>query len=159
MLMLLLSVTVMGGALLSAQSSINGAFSKKAGTLESAFLTFGTGTLMLVLLVLFFGTGKIGLILEAPTWQLSAVWLGVGYLFLTILAVPKIGVIAANLAAIIGQLSTGMLIDHFGLFNGVVIPFDWNRMVAFVLMLIALRLLYIANMKQQKRQTMKRHAS
>ncbi|WP_214742029.1 MULTISPECIES: DMT family transporter [unclassified Exiguobacterium] len=160
MSILLLLVTVIGGALLSAQSSVNGAFSRKAGTLESAFLTFITGAMMLFLLVLFFGSGKILSILDAPVWQLSAVWLGVGYLFLTILAVPKIGVIAANLAAIIGQLSMGMVIDHFGWFEGAVIPFDTKRLIALILMIVALRLLYVGNIKQAKeRSTSKSIAS
>ncbi len=89
---LLLGFTLLGGAMLSAQSSINGAFSQKAGALESTFLTFFTGMLILALAILFFGQGNVLLLLEAPRWQLSAVLFGVSYLFLTILAVPQIGV-------------------------------------------------------------------
>ncbi|MFP3490615.1 DMT family transporter, partial [Staphylococcus sp. SIMBA_130] len=80
----------------------------------STFITFITGAMILFIVILFFGNGDLLKILEAPKWQLSAVWFGVGYLFLTILAVPKIGVIAANISTVIGQLSMGMLIDHFG---------------------------------------------
>ena len=43
----ILIASLMGGILLSAQSSVNGSFSKQAGTLESAFLTFITGAMML----------------------------------------------------------------------------------------------------------------
>ena len=141
----ILIASVMGGALLSAQSSINGAFSKRAGTYESTFLTFITGAMILAVAVLFFGQGNFMAILEAPKWQLSAVWFGVAYLFLTILAVPKIGVIAANIATVIGQLVTGLLIDHFGWFGGIQIPLDWKRVVAIILMLGALSLIYKAN--------------
>lgn len=144
---IILLASLIGGILLSAQSSVNGSFSNKAGTLESAFLTFITGAMMLAIVVLFFGSGKLLTILDAPRWQLSAVWFGVGYLFLTILAVSKIGVIAANLSAIIGQLSMGMMIDHFGWFGGIQVSFDYKRMIAIILMLIALRLIYKANMK------------
>jgi len=147
MSIIILFASLIGGILLSAQSSVNGSFSNKAGTLESAFLTFITGGMMLSIVVLFFGSGNLLTILDAPKWQLSAVWFGVGYLFLTILAVPKIGVIATNLSAIIGQISMGMLIDHFGWFSGIQISFDFKRMIAIVLMLIALRLIYKANMK------------
>ncbi len=129
---------------------VNGSFSSKAGTLESAFLTFITGGMMLFIIVLFLGTGNFLSFLEAPGWQLSAVWFGVGYLFLTILTVPKIGVIAANLSAIIGQLSTGMLIDNFGWFGGMQISFDLKRLLALGLMLIALWLIYQANIKDRK---------
>lgn len=148
----ILLASLTGGVLLSAQSSVNGAFSRKAGTLESAFLTFFTGAMMLLLLVLFFGSGNGLAILDAPKWQLSAVWLGVGYLFFTILAVPKIGVIAANLSAIIGQLTTGMIIDHFGWFGGVRLPLDGSRALALILMIVALRLIYVANKKTEHEQ-------
>lgn len=147
MSIIILLASVIGGIFLSAQSSINGAFSKHAGTYESTFLTFITGALILAVVILFFGNGDLLAILEAPKWQLSAVWFGVGYLFLTIIAVPKIGIIATSISTVIGQLSMGMLIDHFGWFGGVQVSFDFNRFIAIILMLIALRLIYIANMK------------
>ena len=63
----LLGMTLLGGVLLSAQSSINGAFGQKAGALESTFLTFFTGMLLLALAVLFFGQGDVLMLLDAPT--------------------------------------------------------------------------------------------
>ncbi|PFK00657.1 hypothetical protein COI97_17410 [Bacillus cereus] len=147
MAIIILLASLIGGILLSAQSSVNGAFSNKAGTLESAFITFITGSMILSIVVLFFGKGNLLAILEAPKWQLSAVWFGVSYLFLTIVAVPKIGVIAANISAIIGQLSMGMLIDNYGWFGGIEVSFNYKRLIAIILMLIALRLIYKANMK------------
>jgi transporter family-2 protein len=143
----ILFISIFGGVLLSTQSSINGAFSKHAGTFESAFLTFFTGMLMMVIVVLFFGSGRFLEILNAPKWQLSGVWFGVGYLFLTIVAVPKIGVIATNIATVIGQLSMGLLIDNFGWFGDVQVAFNVKRLIAIMLMLIALRLIYIGNVK------------
>ncbi|MBY6023577.1 hypothetical protein CHN50_10250 [Priestia aryabhattai] len=152
---ILLIAAVIGGVLLSAQSSVNGALSRKAGTYESAFLTFATGALVLFLLILFFGKGDVLALLDAPKWQLSAVWFGVGYLFLTVLAVPKIGVIAANISTVIGQLSAGIIIDHFGFFGGTQISLDWKRGLAIVLMLIALRLIYVGNKKSVEKTTSK----
>ncbi|MGQ7889292.1 DMT family transporter [Paenibacillus sp. WC2504] len=152
MAIMILLASIIGGVLLSAQSSINGAFSKKAGTFESTFLTFITGAMILAIAILFFGKGDLLAVLGAPKWQLSAVWFGVGYLFLTILAVPKIGVIATNITTVIGQLATGMLIDHFGWFGGLQITFDWKRGLAIILMLVALWLVYVANTKGEKKE-------
>ncbi|MER1990634.1 MAG: DMT family transporter, partial [Solibacillus isronensis] len=64
--------TLIGGITLSAQSSINGTFSRKAGTIETTFLTFLTGTMFLTIFILFFGNGNLLGILDAPKWQLSA---------------------------------------------------------------------------------------
>lgn len=149
MTILLLAGALIGGILLSAQSSVNGAFSREAGTFESTFLTLLTGAMFLLIAVLFFGKGDIAGVLDAPKWQLSAVWFGVGFLFLTILAVPKIGVIAASISTVVGQLGAGIVIDHFGFFGGAQITFDWQRGLAIVLMLIALRLIYVGNRKSQ----------
>ncbi|WP_256376302.1 DMT family transporter [Solibacillus sp. R5-41] len=42
--------TLLGGITLSAQSAINGTFSRKAGTIEITFLIFVTGSMFLALL-------------------------------------------------------------------------------------------------------------
>ncbi|KAB2495159.1 DMT family transporter [Priestia endophytica] len=137
--------TLIGGIVLSAQSSVNGKLSRKAGTIETTLFTFITGTLFLVLIILFFGQGNILAIMEAPKWQLSAVFLGVAYLLLTVIAVPRIGVIATNIGTIIGQLIIGMIIDHFGWFGGLEIHIDGKRLAALAFMLLALYFVYKSN--------------
>ena len=137
--------TLFGGITLSAQSSINGTFSRKAGTIETTLLTFLTGTMFLTIFILFFGQGNILAISEAPKWQLSAAFLGTMYLLLTVMAVPRIGVIATNIAGIAGQLVIGVLIDHFGWFNSLVIALDIKRAFALLFMVIALYFIYKGN--------------
>ena len=142
--------TLVGGITLSAQSSINGTLSKKAGTIETTLLTFVTGTMFLAIIIIFFSNGNILAILQAPKWQLSAALLGSMYLLLTIVAVPKIGVIATNIAGIIGQLVISILIDHFGWFHSLVIPLDLKRCIALVFMLIALYFIYKGNKRSSE---------
>jgi bacterial/archaeal transporter family-2 protein len=142
---LMILFTLLGGITLSAQSSINGAFSRKAGTIETTLLTFLTGLMFLTIIILFFGQGNILGILDAPKWQLSAAFLGTMYLLLTVIAVPRIGVIATNIAGIAGQLLIGVLIDHFGWFNSLVIALDTKRAFALLFMVIALYFIYKGN--------------
>ena len=137
--------TLIGGITLSAQSSINGTFSRKAGTIETTFLTFLTGTMFLTIFILFFGNGNLLVILEAPKWQLSAAFLGTMYLLLTVMAVPRIGVIATSIAGIAGQLVIGVIIDHFGWFNSLVIELDVKRTFALFFMFISLYFIYKGN--------------
>ncbi|WP_342575889.1 DMT family transporter [Solibacillus sp. FSL K6-1781] len=137
--------TLIGGITLSAQSSINGTFSQKAGTIETTFLTFLTGTMFLTIFILFFGSGNLIGILEAPKWQLSAAFLGTMYLLLTVMAVPRIGVIATSIAGIAGQLVSGVIIDHFGWFNSLVIELDVKRTFALFFMFISLYFIYKGN--------------
>ncbi|WP_312099537.1 DMT family transporter [Niallia sp.] len=147
---LMILFTLFGGITLSAQSSINGTFSRKAGTIETTLLTFLTGTMFLAIFILFFGQGNILAILDAPKWQLSAAFLGTMYLLLTVMAVPKIGVIATNIAGIAGQLVIGVLIDHFGWFNSLVIAFDIKRAFALLFMIIALYFIYKGNKRSSE---------
>ncbi|MCK1985708.1 MULTISPECIES: DMT family transporter [Peribacillus] len=137
--------TLIGGITLSAQSSINGTFSRKAGTIETTFLTFLTGTMFLTIFILFFGSGNVLALLEAPKWQLSAAFLGTMYLLLSVMAVTKIGVIAATIAGIAGQLVIGVIIDHFGWFNSLVIELDIKRAFALLFMFISLYFIYKGN--------------
>jgi bacterial/archaeal transporter family-2 protein len=147
---LMILFTLFGGITLSAQSSINGTFSRKAGTIETTLLTFLTGTMFLAIFILFFGQGNILAILDAPKWQLSAAFLGTMYLLLTVMAVPKIGVIATNIAGIAGQLVIGVLIDHFGWFNSLVIALDIKRAFALLFMIIALYFIYKGNKRSSE---------
>jgi bacterial/archaeal transporter family-2 protein len=155
---LMILFTLLGGITLSAQSSINGTLSRKAGTLETTMLTFLTGTMFLAIIIIFFGQGNLLAILEAPKWQLSAAFLGTLYLLLTVMAVPRIGVIATNISGIIGQLVIGMLIDHFGWFDSLVITLDMKRSFALIFMIIALYFVYKGN-KRSSEQALPKNIS
>ncbi|WP_400194558.1 DMT family transporter [Lysinibacillus telephonicus] len=142
--------TLIGGITLSAQLSINGTFSRKAGTIETTFLTFLTGTMFLTIFIFFFGNGNVIALLEVPKWQLSAAFLGTMYLLLTVMAVPRIGVIATNIAGIAGQLVIGVVIDHFGWFNSLIIELDIKRVFALLFMIISLYFIYKGNKRSSE---------
>ncbi|UNM96356.1 DMT family transporter [Ignatzschineria rhizosphaerae] len=136
MFIILLAVIMLAGASLGTQSASNGRLAKEIGVLETALLSFVSGSAILFLLVLFFGTGSFSAIFTVPKWQLSAVFLGVLFLSLLVLTVPKIGIVGASVATISGQLLSGILIDHVGVI-GKHIPLDAPRYIAIVLLIIA----------------------
>ncbi|WP_338541477.1 DMT family transporter [Paenibacillus tundrae] len=140
--LLIVIVTLIGGAVLGAQSSLNGKISRTIGLLETVFFTFASGALVLAVLVVFFGSGHLFDLIHAPKLQLAAVFLGFGYLFLSTFSVNMIGVTPANLTAIVGQLLAGFVIDAMGLFGSEIINFSWQRGVSLVLMLVALALIF-----------------
>lgn len=142
--------TFIGGITLSAQSSVNGTFSNKAGTLETTFITFITGTMFLTIFIIFFGRGNVLALLEAPKWQLSAAFLGTMYLLLTVMAVPRIGIIATTISGIAGQLIIGVIIDNFGWFNSLVIELDSKRAFALLFMMIALYFIFKGNKRSRE---------
>src|SRR5690606_22494472 len=99
----------------------------------------------LTIFILFFGSENLLGIFDAPKWQLSAAFLGTMYLLLTVIAVPRIGVIATSIAGITGQLVVGVIIDHFGWFNSLVIELDVKRTFALLFMFISLYFIYKGN--------------
>ncbi|MCY1574080.1 DMT family transporter [Staphylococcus pettenkoferi] len=144
-------LTLFSGVALGTQSAINGTFSRKAGTIETTFLTFITGAMLLTIIVLFFGHGNILAIFKVPVWQLSAVFFGILFVLFSVIAVPSIGIIAANITIIVGQLIAGIVIDNFGWFNSLVIPFDIKRFVGLLFMFVALYFIYKDNTKDTKK--------
>jgi transporter family-2 protein len=130
-------LAMIAGAALSLEGAIYGELGKNIGQLESSLYNFAIGSIILALLVLFWGKGNLSTVTKASKWQLSAVFLGVLFLSLLVLTVPKIGVVGAGIATIAGQLIAGMMIDHFGVI-GLHIPMTTSRYVVVVALILAI---------------------
>lgn len=142
MILLMITLSVLGGALLSVQAAINGQLGSKVGVFRSAFLTFSVGALITALLIFFFETKHAVTLLEVPKWQLLGALLGVPYIVIMVLAVQRIGTAVATVAVIFGQLAMSMLIDNFGWLHNEAIPFSATRLGAVVCLGIALWFIY-----------------
>lgn len=142
MILLMIILSVVGGALLSVQAAINGQLGSKVGVFRSAFLTFSVGALITALLIFFFETKHAVTLLEVPKWQLLGALLGVPYIVIMVLAVQRIGTAVATVAVIFGQLAMSMLIDNFGWLHNEAIPFSITRLGAVVCLGIALWFIY-----------------
>jgi bacterial/archaeal transporter family-2 protein len=59
-----------------------------------------------------------------------------------VVTIPKIGAANAIIAAILGQLIIGMIIDHFGLFGVKILPINLYRIIGIILMVISLLLFF-----------------
>lgn len=141
------------GVFIGFQSPINAALSKRTGILEAGMISFAVGLLVLAFVVCFFGKGNLRGVLHAPLWQWTGGLLGAIYVTSIIVAVPRIGVSTAMMAAIAGQLLIGILIDHFGWFGVNVHPLDWRRITGALMMMAAVWLIFGSP------KPMKQHAS
>jgi transporter family-2 protein len=118
-----------GGMAVALQPSINARLAQKVGILESACISFAVGTLVLLLVVLISGRGTVKGIYGAAWWELTGGILGAIVVSLTILVVPRIGTAATMAAIIAAQLTTGLVLDHFGLFGFKVLSLDLKRFI------------------------------
>lgn len=141
-LILLLVVVVAAGAVLSVQAAINGRLGETVGVLRSSLLTFAVGAVCTGLLILFFEPAHAVSLLDVPKWQLSGALFGVVYMIVMVAAVPRIGTAVATVAVIVGQLGMGMLIDNFGWLGNPSIELSANRILAMVLLALALVFMY-----------------
>ncbi|MFT4019998.1 MAG: DMT family transporter [Acinetobacter sp.] len=146
---IMLLVVIFGGAVLSAQSSINGRLGANVGVLESSWLTFTVGAMISFLLAFFFEPPHALNLFTAPRWQLIGAFFGVAYMLVIVFAMPRLGAAATTVAVISGQLLMSLLIDHFGWFGNEVITLDHSRLLALVLLAIALFCIYQSNAKAQ----------
>lgn len=141
----MLLVVIFGGAVLCAQSSINGRLGSEVGVIESAWLTFVMGTMVSFLIGFFFEPPYSLNLFTAPRWQLTGAFFGVAYMLTVVFAMPRLGAAATTVAVISGQLLMSLLIDNFGWFNNAVISLDGSRLAALVLLAIALFFIYKSN--------------
>jgi len=133
--MLLLVLMFCGGIAVAVQPSINGRLAQKVGTIESSCISFAVGTLLLLAVVLVSGKGTLRGVTNASWWELTGGCLGAFFVTMTIVAIPRIGTTAAMAAVIGAQLTTGVLLDHFGLFGFRTIPLDGKRAVGVALLM------------------------
>lgn len=152
MIYIMLLVVIFGGAVLCAQSSINGRLGSEVGVLESSWLTFVMGTLISFLIAFFFEPQYSLNLFTAPRWQLTGAFFGVTYMLIVVFAMPRLGAAATTVAVISGQLVMSLLIDNFGWFNNAVITMDGSRVAALVLLAIALFFIYKSNVTAKTQQ-------
>ena len=110
-------LTFCGGIAATVQPSINARLAQKTGVIESACVSFAVGTLVLLLVILFAGTGTPKGLLDAKWWELTGGALGALFVVAITVAVPRIGTTAAMVLIITAQLLVGMLLDHYGAFG------------------------------------------
>lgn len=148
MLVLMIVLVIISGAVLCAQSAINGRLGSHVGVLESAWLTFTVGALISFLYAFLFEPQHALTLFTAPRWQVTGAFFGVVYMLVIVFAMPRVGTAAATVSVISGQLLMSLLIDNFGWLNNPVIALSHSRYAAMALLAIALFLIYRSNARQ-----------
>lgn len=115
-------VAFLVGAVLSVQAPINAVASARIGhPLAGATLSFVVGTIFLIAVTLVVTRGEIAWsnVASLPPMLWLGGILGAIYITVAIVLTPVIGVGALIALAIAGQITAGLLLDHYG-FLGIV---------------------------------------
>ena len=139
----LILIAALGGIAVSLQAQFMGLIDKRVGTLESVFITYGIGGLLIALWMLLQRQHNLSAAWDVLPWY---AWSS-GAFGLVIVATigystPRLGLVTA-LAIIVGaQFATGAIIDHFGLFGAEVRPLDLARIAGLGLILVGVWLTF-----------------
>jgi bacterial/archaeal transporter family-2 protein len=132
--LLLVLLMACGGVAVAMQPSINARLARNIGNLESSLISFAVGTLALLVAVMIFGRGSLRGVGGASWWELTGGFLGAYFVTMTIIAVPRLGTAAVMAIAITGQLVSGAMLDHYGLFGLRQIPLTALRGIGILLL-------------------------
>ncbi len=128
-------IGILGGLSVGLQGPIATQMGRRVGSTASSFVVHVSGAILSGVL-LFFRHGE-----NMQNWRsLSWYMLGSGFfglvLYLTINhTMPRLGAATALALIIIGQLTVGLVVDHFGLFDTAVHPVDAWRLAGMALLL------------------------
>ncbi len=131
---LTLLIGLLGGIAVGTQGPIAGAMAQRVGGAASSLIVHLGGAVLSGLLVLARGGEQLSRWRTLPPYMLFAGAFGV-VLYLTLAyTIPRLGATGAVVLIIVGQLLSGMVIDHFALFGVDQRPIDLNRLGAVVLL-------------------------
>lgn len=138
------------GAGMAVQAAVNSQLGKALFNqpLHAALWSFATGTLVLLFLSLWVAKSSwwqiFTLIPAQPWWQLIGGILGSALVFSSIFLAPKLGIANMLFFMILGQLTFGLFIDQFGLFNMPMREIGWNKIIGLMIMLSGLFIFFFA---------------
>jgi len=137
-----LLLALAAGVTMALQGSLNTVLGKVVGLLEATFYVHVIGTVALVVLLLFgLGQGNLGRYAQAPWYVYLGGILGVAIIYLVQASISRLGVAIATTAIVVGQVSTALLIDHFGLFGLRAIPFTWWKLLGLIFLATGAKLM------------------
>lgn len=128
-------IGLIGGVAVGIQSPMAGAMGQKVGGTASSFIVHLSGAILSGVFLFVKGGEKIRDWHTLPWYMLFAGIFGL-ILYQTIsVTLPRLGSTMMITLVIIGQLLTGMVIDHFGLMGVAVRPIDLSRILGLVVLL------------------------
>ena len=123
----LILLAVVGGIAGTLQTHFMGVIDQNLGTVESMFITYGSGGLIIGLVMLFLGGGDLGSWQTIPWYALSVGILGLVVVGILGFAAPRIGLVSVLTLFVAAQFIVGAGLDHFGLMGAETRSLDLPR--------------------------------
>ncbi|MGH8957371.1 MAG: DMT family transporter [Acidimicrobiia bacterium] len=131
---LVVLAAIVCGVAVAIQAQFTGTIQRQVGTLESTFITYFSGGLIIALVTLAYRGANLGAARGLPWYVWSAGLLGLVIIFTLSLSVGQIGLVPALVIITVSQFVVGAIINHFGLLGAAVNPMDLAKLVGLALL-------------------------
>ena len=135
-ILLIILIGLAGGVAVGLQGPMASLISQRLGLFESVFIVHMGGALVALIPLLFYGGGKLGLWRSLPWYTLAAGVFGLIVIGAISYTIPRVGVAAAIISIVAGQLLVSTILDHFGLLGTAQKSLDPTRILGLMVMLV-----------------------
>ena len=135
-ILLIILIGLAGGIAVGLQGPMASMISQRLGIFESVFIVHVGGAVIALLPLLFYGGGKIMGWKQLPCYTLFAGAFGLIVISAISYMIPRVGVAAAIITVVAGQLLVSTILDHFALLGATGRPMDPGRAIGLAVVLI-----------------------
>ena len=135
-LILLIIITAIGGISITLQAQLMGLMDRQIGTLESVFITYGGGGLLIGLVMLLNRGGNLAAWQGVPWYTLSTGALGLVIVGTIGYGTARLGLVTVLTILVAAQFISGAFVDHFGVLGADLRPLNLTRISGIGLMLL-----------------------
>jgi transporter family-2 protein len=121
-------IAAIGGIAVTLQAQFLGLMDKNIGTLESMFITYGSGGLLIGLAMLMNRGGNFSNLGNIPWYSYSAGVLGLIIIGTIGYSTPRLGLVTTLTILVASQFIVGALLDHFGILGAELRPLNPTRL-------------------------------
>ena len=140
-IILLIIIAAVGGIAVTLQAQFMGLMDKRIGTLESMFITYASGGLLIGLAMLANRGRNLAAWGSVPWYALTAGLLGLIIVGTIGYSTPRLGLVTAFTIIVASQFIVGALLDHFGILGADFRPLDLTRLAGIGVMLLGVWLI------------------
>jgi len=137
----LIILAAIGGVAVTIQGQFMGLIDKNIGTLESVFITYSSGGILVAVAMIASRGGNLKAVQTVPWYALSSGLVGLVIVGTISYTIPRLGLSKAFTIIVAAQFLVASILDHYGLLGAAVRPMDLSRMAGMTLLVVGVWLI------------------
>ena len=133
---LIILIGLAGGVAVGLQGPLASMIGQRLGSLESVFIVHLGGALFALVPLLFYSGGKLTQWKQLPWYTLVAGAFGLVVISAVSYMIPRVGVAAAIVTIVAGQLLVSAILDQYGWLGAMARPLDLSRAIGLMVVFL-----------------------